>query len=180
MRAAALLRDLGRRGVTLEVHGPELLVDGPAEAVSNELLEALRALKADLLALLTTGADEPGWDAAEWQAYYEERAATRAHDGHLSQGEAERLAFEDTVTHWLCLHPAPATDPRQGCVHCGPGDQVGNTLLPVLAPGGHVWVHDRCWESWHTARRQHAREALRLLGLSLADQEVPDRSEDAP
>jgi hypothetical protein len=40
---------------------------------------------------------------------------------------------------------------------------VGNILLPVLAAGGHVWVHGRCWEDWQTARRGQAIAAIREL-----------------
>jgi hypothetical protein len=168
VRAAVLLQDLTGRGVTLEAHGPDLVVDGPADALSDEIVETLRAIKTELLVLLSSGADKPEWDAADWQVYLNQRAAVREHDDRLSRAEAERLAFEDAVTHWLCLHPAHATDPRRGCVQCGEGDQAGNTLLPVLAPDGHVWVHDQCWEAWSASRRQDARKVLRHLGLELA------------
>jgi len=167
VRAAVLLQDLTGRGITLEAHGPNLIVDGPADTLSDEVVETLRAVKAELLVLLSSGGDNPEWDAADWQAYFDERAAIREHDGGLPSGEAQHLAFEDAVTHWLCLHPAPASDPRHGCVHCDSGDGAGDTLLPVLAPGGHVWVHDRCWGPWQRARRHEAQEALRRFGLSL-------------
>jgi hypothetical protein len=45
-----------------------------------------------------------GWDAADWQAYFEERAAIRECDGGFSRDEAERLALQDTIKHWLCLN----------------------------------------------------------------------------
>jgi hypothetical protein len=44
-------------------------------------------------------------DAEDCQAYFEERAAIREYDGGLPRDEAERLAFEDTVTHWFVLNP---------------------------------------------------------------------------
>jgi hypothetical protein len=168
VRAAVLLQELTGRGVTLEAHGPDLIVDGPADALSDEIVETLRAVKTELLVLISCGADKPEWDGTDWRAYLDERAAIREHNGKLSQAEAGRLAFEDAVTHWLCLHPAPATDPRRGCVQCSGGDQAGNTLLPVLAPGGHVWVHDQCWVAWTSFRRHEAAKALRHLGLEPA------------
>jgi hypothetical protein len=113
-----------------------------------------------------TGGEGQPWSACDWQAYFEERAGIREFDGGLPRTEAEPLALEDAVTHWLCQHPAPASDPRHGCVHCGSGDGAGDTLLAVLAPGGHVWVHDRCWGPWQRARRHEAQEALRGLGLA--------------
>ena len=167
MTTGALLKALGRRGVRLEARGSHLVVDGPADALPDDLIERLRALKTELLVLLA--ANPPGalWDARDWQVYFEERAGIREFDGGLPRTEAEPLALEDAVTHWLCLHPAPASDPRHGCVHCDSGDGAGDTLLPVLAPGGHVWVHDRCWGPWQRARRHEAQEALRRFGLSL-------------
>jgi hypothetical protein len=162
------VRALSCRGVRLEAHGPHLVVDGPADALPDELIERLRALKAELFILLTSSGPGEIWDAGDWQAYVDERAAIREHDGGLRRRDAERLAFEDAITHWLCLHPAASSDPHQGCVHCGVGDRSGNTLLPMLAPGGHVWVHDRCWESWRASRRYEAQEALRRLGVPAA------------
>jgi hypothetical protein len=178
--AGALLRDLSRCGVRLEAQGPDLVVDGPAEALPDLLIEQLRALKAELLTLLATKLPGELWDTNDWHAYVDERAAIREHDGGLLREQAERLAAEDAVTHWLCLHPAPASDSGCECIHCGLADQPGNTLLPMLAPGGHLWVHDRCWESWHTARRNQARKALETLGLSPPARELPHRFRHAP
>src|SRR5829696_10412393 len=55
-----------------------------------------------------TSPTRDSWTAAEWQAYFDERAAMREYEGGLSRPEAERLAFDDTVQHWLSTHPAPA------------------------------------------------------------------------
>jgi hypothetical protein len=35
----------------------------------------------------------------------------------------------------------------------------------VLTVGGHVWVHDQCWEAWRANRHKRAAGALRRLGL---------------
>ena len=60
MSATAMLEDLRRRGVRLEVVGDRLLVDAPSGAVAPEELDRLRAVKADLLAALAeSGA---AWD----------------------------------------------------------------------------------------------------------------------
>jgi hypothetical protein len=115
-----------------------------------------------------TARDEPVWDTADWQAYCDERAAVREYDGGLPRGEAERLAYEDTVTQWLCLHPAPASDPRDGCSHCGADERPSDGLVAVLAAGGHRWVHDTCWRDWQAQRRNQASMALQQLGLGPA------------
>lgn len=109
--------------------------------------------------------DSRDWDAADWHAYFDERAAIREHDGRLDRREAEELAFVDLVGRWLWLHPAFASDPRQGCAHCGLGDQFSNPVLPFLPSDGHVWVHDQSWDGLRTARRHHAQEAPRARGV---------------
>jgi hypothetical protein len=163
-----LLRDLTSRGVLLAARGSRLVVDGPSDALSDRVVEELRALKPEILSLLSTTSENSRWDAADWQAYGDERAAVREHDGGLLRGEAERLAFEDTVAQWLCLHPAPASDPQEGCAHCGGREWPGNSLLAVLAAGGHLWVHDTCWRDWQAHRRRQASMALQRLGLAPA------------
>ncbi len=45
-----------------------------------------------------SGSNSQDWDAADWHAYFQERAAIREYDGGLARIEAERLAFEDIVT----------------------------------------------------------------------------------
>src|SRR3954464_7984652 len=84
----------------------------------------------------------------------------REYEGGLPRAEAERLAFEDTLAHWLCLNRAPPSEPDRGCVYCGGRDGVGPALLPVLAPSGHTWVHDGCHAAWLAQRRAQARRAL--------------------
>jgi hypothetical protein len=105
------------------------------------------------------------WSAADWQAYFEERAAIREFDGRLPRVGAERLAFDDTVAHWLSAHPTSASDVEQ-CAHCG--YRTRGELLPVLASGGHVWVHNKCWSDWYAAR---TREAVAAVGAMLMKHE---------
>jgi hypothetical protein len=88
VKAAVLLQDLTGRGVTLEAHGLDLIVDGPADALSDEIVETLRAVKTELLVLLSSGADKPNWDAADWRAYLDQRTVIREHNGKLSRAEA--------------------------------------------------------------------------------------------
>jgi hypothetical protein len=105
------------------------------------------------------------WSAEDWKAYFEERAAIREYDGGLPRGEAERLALQDAIERWLCLNPVPASDPCYGCIYCKTGEDTSNFLVPVLTAGGHVWIHDGCWERWRVSRRDQAGSALRRLGL---------------
>jgi hypothetical protein len=79
MSAASLLLDLRRLGIRLEADG-ERLRYFPRSALTPDLLDQLKAHKADLLALIER---------------FEERAAILEFDAGLIRREAERLAWDD-------------------------------------------------------------------------------------
>jgi ribosomal protein L37AE/L43A len=60
MTAQTLLRDLAASGITLTPIGDRLDVDGPDDALTDELLATLRERKAELLDLLASGHRCPG------------------------------------------------------------------------------------------------------------------------
>jgi hypothetical protein len=109
------------------------------------------------------------WGASEWATYCEKRVAIWEHKMGLGRTESKRRAMEDVVAHWLQLHPAGISDARQGCVHGRSGDLSVDSLLPVLAPGGHVWVHEGCLEAWQRERQNKAQLALQELGIVLSN-----------
>jgi len=82
MSAAELLLDLGRLGILLEADGERLRFH-PRSALTPDLLDLLKAHKADLLAAIER---------------FEERAAIREFDAGLSRHEAERLAWNEYFT----------------------------------------------------------------------------------
>ncbi|MCR6643503.1 MAG: hypothetical protein NVV62_02680 [Terricaulis sp.] len=104
-------------------------------------------------------------DASErldWRAYFAERAAIREYDGGVSRPDAEAGALADCVARWRALHPLQAADDGL-CAHCGGPGQGGT---PVLAAGGHAWLHRRCWPAMDAACERVARLAVEvLLGL---------------
>jgi hypothetical protein len=167
LKARALLRELRQRGVAIEAKGGQLIIDGLAHALTDEIVASVKESKSELLQLIGRPEDRRAWGAEDWRAYFEERAAIRENDGEVSWAEAERLALEDTITQWLRLNPDPATDPRCGCVHCGLPDQTGNPLVPVLAQDGQAWVHDWCWARWTDALREEARNVLMSAGIKV-------------
>ena len=111
-----------------------------------------------------TARSPPARNATDWQALYDERAAIREIDGELPCLNAEQLAFDDCVAHWLVQHPPEPTDDTTGCVACGAA--LGDDGVPVLARDSHTWVHSRCHSSWLADRRQQAAETLRAMGVS--------------
>ena len=161
MSAAAALKAARAAGIRVAVDGRDLVLEAavpPPEAI----LIALRQHKAEIVRLL---AGEEGWTVEDWRAYFDERSAVREYDGGLTRAEAERLALEDTVDLWLACHPAAPTSDQAGCAHCGRRERDGDALLPILARGGHTWIHDGCWSAWYQSRRARAREALSSKGV---------------
>lgn len=97
-------------------------------------------------------------DCAGWRDYFEERAAIREHDGGMSRADAEAGALADCVARWRALNPLPAS--RDGaCVQCG----KARPDTPVLARGGHAWLHRECWAPMNAARNAMAFAAVRAL-----------------
>ncbi len=97
----------------------------------------------------------PFLTSADWREHFEERAAIREHDGGASRADAEAGALADCVARWRALHPLPASGDG-ACVQCGkPGPDT-----PVLARGGHAWLHRECWTGMNAAREAEARAGV--------------------
>lgn len=93
-----------------------------------------------------------------WRDYFEERAAIREHDGGMSRADAEARARADCVARWRALNPLPASGDG-ACVQCG----KARPDTPVLARGGHAWLHRECWAPMNAARNEMAFAAVRAL-----------------
>ena len=148
-----------------------------AQALSSpsrllNLLKLLNGSRARALAALATLAGPPrptrdSWSAADWQAYFEERAAIREYDGGLVE-DLKPNASPSRTRSLVGFPPIrlPASSDER-CLHCGVGHRSDDELLPVLASGGHVWVHNACWTDWYGLRRREAAAALNAIGLVL-------------
>lgn len=125
----------------------------------------LRLHKPEIIALLKADSEPVAvWDAADWQAYYHERAGVAEYDGALPRAQAETQAFRCCVSEWMCRHPV--TSELGQCAWCGRGDLAGRGLLPYGdADHGHTWLHGECWPAWYAQRRQAAVVALAGFGI---------------
>ena len=103
------------------------------------------------------------WKAADWRAFYDERAGILEYDGGVTRPEAEARAYEATIVEWM-NHHHPRSEPGW-CHACG-ADRAGEPLLPYGTTGtGHTWLHVRCWPSWYARRKAEAALSLKLLGI---------------
>jgi hypothetical protein len=104
--ALATIDDLRRRGIAVEVQGPDLVLNGPPDILTDELVASLRAAKAELL-LAAECKNASGWDLEDWWAYFCERAAIREYTGGMSRADADRCALADVLMQWLSRRPTP-------------------------------------------------------------------------
>lgn len=95
-----------------------------------------------------------------WRHDFEERAAIREHDGGMSRADAEAAALLDCAALWRSRNPLPPTGPNDPCCHCDLPMTVEDRT-PVLAAGGHAWLHRHCWAPMNEARQQEALVAVR-------------------
>jgi hypothetical protein len=128
---------------------------------SPAVIDLLSRHKDEIMALLRV---QHGWSPADWQAFFDERAAIAEFDGGLSRSHAQAQAFACCVIEWLNRNPAQSGPGR--CVGCGGGNRPADPLLPFgTETSGHVWLHGTCWPERHQLRRAEAIAALRAIGI---------------
>lgn len=85
-----------------------------------------------------------------WRDYFEERAAMRENGDGISRAEAESAALHDCAQRWRAENPlAPA--PQSSCARCGRAVKAADAM-PVLAAGGHAWLHADCYPAMREDR----------------------------
>jgi hypothetical protein len=161
MSAAEALRVACAAGIAMRVEGDSLALEASRQPRA-EILELLARHKAAIIALLRVGRD--GWSAADWQAYFDERAGIAEFDGGVSRPEAEARAFDCCVVEWMNRNPV--SSPPDRCLGCGRSELVHDPLLPFgVEPTGHGWLHSRCWRAWSASREVEAVRALARMGI---------------
>jgi hypothetical protein len=147
-----------------DVDGGDLVLEAPAQP-SAAILDLLSRHKAGLVELLQ--ADWGSWSAADWRAFFDERAGIAEFDAGLSRTDAERRAYECCVGQWLIQHPVRSEPGR--CLNCGGAEKGYDALLAFGTQAtGHAWLHVRCWEAWYAARKAKAVAALAAMGIEIS------------
>ncbi len=163
MNAAAALKAARNVGVRVTVDGCDLVLD--AEVPPPEpILDVLRRLKPEIVALLAADADD--WSAEDWQTFFDERAGIAEFDGGPTRADAKANAFECAVVRWMNRNP-PADADEDRCAACGgPLGRIGEDAVAVLAgEGRHVWVHHACHQNFMAQRRDAAVTAMAAMGI---------------
>ncbi len=155
---AKLLNDLSASGVLVTRRGDRLVLDGPADFLTESLIDQIWVSKVEILQEVDI------WSHEDWQAFYDERAGIAEYDGCLLRFEAEAMAFEACIVEWLKRNPAPSKS--GSCAHCGQAENDNAVVLPF---GTHeitsTWLHSECWPDWHRERRKTAEEFLIGIGI---------------
>jgi hypothetical protein len=161
MNAAQALQAARAAGIQVKIDGVDLLLRASAPP-STAVLEGLSRHKVHVLALLRL--EKVEWTPDDWWAFFDERAGVLGFDGGLPRTEAEDQAFACCVVEWLNRNPARSAPGR--CLDCGDCEYGYDPLLPYgVEPTGHAWLHSRCWEAWHAARKRDAATAVKAMGV---------------
>ena len=139
--ARALLAELRAAGGEVVAVGPGRLKVRAPSPLPDDLMARLRAAKPELVATLGRPCTEPeraAWDATDWRAFYEKRAAIREYDGQRPRPEAERLAWGEMQNEWHQRH-GEITPPRQ-CAGCG--EPIGGGEAMPLTTGERLLLRD--------------------------------------
>ncbi|NQW09427.1 MAG: hypothetical protein HQ481_06035 [Alphaproteobacteria bacterium] len=162
MSAAEVMRMVRATGIRVDVEGRDLILEADREPPAA-VLEAIRRHKSEILDLLAAN-DE--WTAADWRAFFGERARAAQSRGRQPTGKAEARAYECCVVEWLNRHPQRSEPDR--CAWCERPDRDGVAVVPFGAEGyGHTWLHPECWPDWHADRRQRAQAYLATMGVTV-------------
>jgi hypothetical protein len=162
MSAAEALKAARAAGIRLEIDGDALTLEA-SEAPPPAVLDLLSRHKAGVVALLRPAND--GWSAADWLAFFDERAGIAAFNGGLPRDQAEARAVACCVAEWLNRNPVRSPPGR--CFGCGGGEHAHDPLLPFgTDPNSHAWLHSRCWPAWYAGRQAEAVAALAMMGIA--------------
>lgn len=159
--AADAVKAARAAGVEVRIEGDDLVLEAVARP-PTDVVERLARHKLAIVALLRPGRD--GWSTADWQAFFDQRAAKAGVDAGLTRTEAEVRAFACCAVEWRNRNSVRSPPGR--CLTCGGVEYPHNPLLPFGAePSGVAWLHSRCWEAWHAGRKASAVAELAAMGI---------------
>jgi hypothetical protein len=159
--AFQVIEDLRGAGVTISRDGDMIVLDGPEDTMTDELVANLRSLKPQIIAYLR---DTAGcWSQENWRYFFDERVTYSQQEIGYDRASAELCGFEDCVDHWLVLNP-PRPLPATQCIQCRQSILPQEAdVIPVAAGAEIGALHPACSGKWIVSRRWEARRALLWL-----------------
>lgn len=149
-------------GVEISVDGNDLMLEARVPPPPN-ILELLSCHKPAILMRLRPGPD--GWSAEDWQSFFDERSARAEYGNGLTRAMVEGRAFACCIAEWLNRNFE--ISPPARCLFCGDAEYPHDVLLPFgIDPSGRVWLHSRCWPTWHGRRKAQAVASLAAMGIT--------------
>jgi hypothetical protein len=104
------------------------------------------------------------WDAADWRAEYDERAAIYEFDGHQTRAEAERMAWNAVASRWY--RECGERTPPNLCAGCGePISGVAHVLLLPHDERAHSDEGYACIVAYGRRWKSAAADALSSFGI---------------
>src|SRR5262245_1731751 len=135
MTAAEALHAAQAANVHVRLEGSDLVLRASAPPPAA-VLDALKCHKPGIVALLRRA--RSNWSAADWEAFFHERAGIAEYDGGLGRWQAEALAFEQCVVEWLMRHSVRSNPGT--CLSCGRVEDERGIVLPFgIEASGHAW-----------------------------------------
>ncbi len=160
--AFQVIEDLRGAGVTISRDGDMIVLDGPEDAMSDEIVASLRSLKPQIISYLRDTADCATQENS--RPFQDEHVGFAASNDGQSQLAAETYGFEGRVIEWLNQHFEPS-DPER-CAWCKQTDLPEHAIVPFGSNlHGHTWLHPQCWSEWIKQRHIKAAQALQVKGI---------------
>lgn len=162
MNTAQIIGGAAKEGILLSVLPTGNISAKGEQSAIDRWLPAIRQNKAGIVLLLRSGAN--GWSEEDWQAFYGARAGIAEFDRGFSRADADLIAFEDCVDHWIFKNP-PAVETHNFCTLCGLAADYGDASNICIAGGAGVAgiLHGKCAPKWFNQTRWQARRALMWL-----------------
>ena len=155
---AEVLRTARAAGIEIALKEDDGLPLETSSPSPDAVLDTPSRNKTEIAALPWPGHD--GWSAEDWRTDFDERAGIIQFEGGLTRSEAEAQAFDCCLAEWMNRHAVTSSPDR--CLACGGSE---NTDDPLTKTHGCAWLHSRCWQGWHEARKAEAIAALIAMGI---------------
>lgn len=164
MNAISIIERIRGAGGVINLADEAIKLRIPA-SLRDQAIADVKVHKDAIKRALRLAADER-WDAADWRAFFDERAAIAEYDGGQTRQKADAMAYEACVVEHMNRHPGRSD--RYACAGCHKSGSDAATIVPFgLDAESCSWLHPECWPEWNRRRRSEAGRALSDIGIRM-------------